>query len=93
MAIGLTDPDVDVSAYREHNRQTDMFIKLEKNLCCEVFDGTREERGAEAAGILLTDFESYLWTKRIFARLGFSNNADTSMPMVNRRFNVLEYSY
>jgi len=93
LAIGLTDPDVDVSTYREHNRQTDMFIKLEKNLCCEVFDGTSEESGIKAAGVLLTNFESHFGAKRIFASIVFSNNYDTSSQMVHRLFDNLEYSY
>ena len=93
LAIGLSDPDVDVSAFDEHNRQTDMFIKLEKNLCCEVFDGTCAESGIKAAAILLTGFESHFYTKRIFASIVFSNNYDTSSQMVHRLFDILEYSY
>ncbi len=93
LAIALSDPDVDISAFNEHNRQTDMFIVLEKNLCCEVFDGTTAESGIKAAGILLTDFESRFYTKRIFTGIVFSNDYNTSSQMVNRLFDILEYAY
>ena len=93
LAIGLSDPNVDISVYAEHNRQTDMFITLEKNLCCEVFDGTSAESGIKAADILLTDFESHFYAKRIFASIVFSKDYDTSSPMVNRLFDILEYAY
>ena len=92
LAIGLSDPDIDVSTFNEHNRQTDIFIKLEKNLCCEVFDGTSAESGIKAAGILLTDFESHFYTKRIFASIVFSKDYDTSSQMVHRLFDILEYT-
>ena len=93
LAIGLSDPDVGISAFDEHNRQTDMFITLDKNLCCEVFDGTSAESGIKAAAILLTDFESHFYAKRIFISIVFSKDYDTSSQMVNRLFDILEYAY
>ncbi len=93
LAIGLTDPDVDLSSFDEHNRQTDLFIKLEQNLCCEVFDGTGLESGIKAASNLLTSFEHNFYTKRIFVSIVFSQDFDTSSQMINRLFDILEYSY
>ena len=93
LAIGLSDPDIDISAYNEHNRQTDLSIVLEKNLCCEVFDGTTAESGIKAASILLTSFESHFFTKRIFSSIVFSKDYNTSSQMVNRLFDILEYAY
>ncbi|MGB5965582.1 MAG: hypothetical protein WBF77_04940 [Sulfurimonadaceae bacterium] len=93
LAVGLSDPDINLSVFNEHNRQTDMFIVLEKNLCCEVFDGTSAESGIKAAAILLTSFESHFYTKRIFASIVFSNDYDTSSQMVNRLFDILEYAF
>lgn len=93
LAIILSDPDIDISTFNEHNRQTDIFIVLEKNLCCEVFDGTTAESGIKAASILLTDFESHFYAKRIFTGIVFSKDYDTSTQMVNRLFDILEYAY
>jgi hypothetical protein len=93
LAIGLFDPDLDLSALDEHSRQTDIFIELEKNLYCEVFDGTTAGSGIKAASNLLTIFENNYYGKRVYASIVFSNDYDTSSQMVHRLFDILEYAY
>lgn len=93
LAIGLFDPDIDLTVFDEHSRQTDIFIKLERNLYCEVFDGTTAGSGIKAASNLLTIFESHFYGKRVFASIVFSKDYDTSSQMVHRLFDILEYSY
>lgn len=93
LAVVLSTPELNISVFNEHNRQTDMFVVLEKNLCCEVFDGTTEESGIKAASNLLSNFESHFFTKRIVISIVFSKNYSTSTQMVHRLFDILEYAY
>ena len=93
LALALSYPDTDIKAFNEHHRQTDKFIVLEKNLCCEIFDGTTAESGIKALSILLTSFENHFYTKQIFTSIVFSKDYDTSSQMVNRLFDILEYAY
>lgn len=93
LVVALSDPDTDIKAFNEHNRQTDKFILLEKNLCCEIFDGTTAESGIKAASILLTSFENHVYLKRIFISIVFSKDYNTSSQMVSRLFDILEYAY
>ncbi len=93
LALGLTDIDIDLSVFAEHNRQTDLFIELEKYFCCEVFDGTDAESGIRAASNSLTGFEHHYYTKRIFVSIVYSKEYDTSSKMVNRALDILEYAY
>lgn len=93
LAVVLSSPDIDISVFNEHNRQTDMFIVLEKNLCCEIFDGTTEESGIKAASNLLTSFESHFYTKRIVISIVYSKDYNTSSQMVHRLFDILDYAY
>ncbi len=93
LAVVLSSPEIDISVFNEHHRQTDMFVELEKNLCCEVFDGTTEESGIKAASNLLTGFESRFYTQRIIIGIVFSKDYSTSSQMVHRLFDILEYAY
>lgn len=93
LALALSDPDTDIKVFNEHNRQTDKFIVLEKNLCCEIFDGTTAESGIKAASVLLTSFENHFYSKRIFISIVFSKDFNTSSQMVSRLFDILEYAY
>ncbi len=93
LAIGMSDTDVDLTIFDKNNRQTDMFIELEKNLCCEVYDGTNVENGVKASSNALTSFEQHYYAKRIFVGVVCSQDYDTSPQMVNRVFDILEYAF
>lgn len=92
IAIGFTNPEIDLSGFASYTRQTDDFIVLEKNICAVVLDCAPANCGIKAATNMLSGFQSLNFGQRLYTSVVSSENQSSSKMMINQLFDVLEYS-
>jgi len=92
LAIGFCDESIDMRNFGENKRQTDLFIILEKNLCCIVLDCAPSGCDIKAASNLLSQFQNSFFDKEIFTCVISSEEVQESSKMVSQLFDILIYS-
>ncbi|MCW8896133.1 hypothetical protein [Sulfurimonas sp.] len=92
LTLWLSDNNVNFKDFIDHKRKTDMFIELEKNLCCIILDSTTSQNAIKATSNLQTAFQNKNFGKKLYTSVVFSEDYENNENMIKDLFYVLEYS-
>ncbi len=91
IAIGASDADIDMSAFKGLIRKTDGFSYLEDNICVMIFAFNDANQGIKAASNMLSKFEMQYFGKKIYLGMINSQEEEKADKQIKKLFETLCY--
>ncbi len=92
LAIGATLSDIDMQKFSDMIRETDIFIMLNKKICCIAFPFTDHAQGIKAASNLLSKFEMKFFSEKIYLSVANTEECPTPEIHIQQLFDILVYA-
>lgn len=92
VALMYSDEEIDYDACSCHIRQSDMLMKLDKNLIAIVFDNVSLDHGIKAGGNLLMNYKKFSMNQNIFCAVTSMAKKENSLDKGEELFLLLRYA-